>query len=237
MSAPNKLLYVEDDENLAFITRHNMEKSGYQVVHCADGREAWEVFQQQTFQLCILDIMLPSMDGFALATHIRSINSQVPILFLTVKSLLEDKLNGLQLGADDYLTKPFSFLELDLKIKIFLKRTLVATPSPTPLAIGSYSFQYENLLLSNGEEQQPLTQKEAELLLFLLQRKNNVVKREDILKSLWGTDDYFIGRSLDVFISRLRKYLVKEDMVKIENIHGVGFKMTLKDNPATSHPQ
>jgi DNA-binding response OmpR family regulator len=223
-----KILYVEDDANLALITRHNLEKSGYYVIHCSDGMTALHTFRKEKADLCILDVMLPGMSGFSLASEIRSLNPDVPLIFLTAKSLLEDKISGLQLGADDYLTKPFSYAELDFKIKIFLKRPVVRKEDITLMQISSFSFDFDNLLLSNGHEQHRLTLKEAELLRFFYQRKNNVLKRDEILTGVWGNNDYFIGRSLDVFISRLRKYLSKEKNVKIENIHGVGFKMLVK---------
>jgi DNA-binding response OmpR family regulator len=223
-----RILYVEDDENLAIITKHNLEKSGFHVIHCSDGMIAWETFNKEKVDLCILDVMLPGMSGFNLASKIRSLNSDVPIIFLTAKSLLEDKISGLQIGADDYLTKPFSYLELDFKIKIFLKRSVVKKEEASLMQISSFSFDFDNLLLSNDHEKHRLTLKEAELLKFLYQRKNKVLKRDEILIGVWDNDDYFIGRSLDVFISRLRKYLSNEDNVKIENIHGVGFKMVVR---------
>lgn len=222
------ILYVEDDENLAYITKYNLEKSGYQVTHCSDGQQAWETYTNSFFDLCILDVMLPGISGFELAEHIRFLNPDVPILFLTVKSLLEDKIIGLQLGADDYMTKPFSYLELELKVKIFLRRPVIKKEGSTIEKIHSFTFDADNLILSRAEESFRLTLKEAELLKFLLERKNNVVKRDEILLGVWGNDDYFIGRSLDVFISRLRKYLQAEEQVKIENIHGVGFKMVVR---------
>jgi len=222
------ILYVEDDESLAYITKYNLEKSGYQVTHCSDGQQAWETYTHTFFDLCILDVMLPGMSGFELAEHIRRVNPDVPILFLTVKSLLEDKITGLKLGADDYMTKPFSYLELELKVKIFLRRPVLKKEGSTSIQIHSFTFDSDNLTLCRAEETFRLTLKEAELLKFLLERKNNVVKRDEILLAVWGNDDYFMGRSLDVFISRLRKYLQAEEQVKIENIHGVGFKMVVK---------
>lgn len=223
-----RILYVEDDENLALVTTHNLEKSGYHVIHSSDGSMAWETFNKEKVDLCILDIMLPSMSGFVLASKIRSLNPDVPVIFLTAKSLLEDKISGLQIGADDYLTKPFSYVELDFKIKIFLKRSVVKKEDVSIMQIGSFSFDFDNLVFGNEHEKHRLTLKEAELLKFLYQRKNKVLKRDEILIGVWDNDDYFIGRSLDVFISRLRKYLSKLDNVKIENIHGVGFKMVVK---------
>ncbi len=222
------ILYVEDDANLAFITKHNLTQSGYQVIHCTEGNEAWQVFSTQKISLCILDVMLPGMSGFELAVKIRESNKDVPVLFLTAKSLLEDKITGLQIGADDYLTKPFSYLELELKVKVFLKRSVVAKEESNLLKIGSLTFDFENLLLSNKELKHRLTLKEAELMKYLLANKNKVLKRDEILTAVWGDDDYFVGRSLDVFISRLRKYLATEENVSIDNLHGVGFKMVVR---------
>jgi DNA-binding response OmpR family regulator len=219
------LLYVEDDESLSFVTRDNLTLQGYEITHCTNGREALEIIRQTPFDLCILDIMLPEMDGFTLAQEIRSFNPHVPIIFLTAKSLKEDKLHGLKIGGDDYITKPFSIEELILKIEIFLRRRSIQdAPAPTQFVFGQYQFDYENLQLSCDAETRTLTQKEADLLQFFLEHQNQVVKRSVILEQLWGSDDYFLGRSLDVFISRLRKYLCHDESIRIENIHGVGFK-------------
>jgi len=219
------LLYVEDDESLSFVTRDNLLLQGYEITHCANGKQALEKVQRQAFDLCILDVMLPEMDGFTLAQEIRALNPHVPIIFLSAKSVKEDKLHGLKIGGDDYITKPFSIEELILKIEIFLRRrNIQQAPSPTQYRVGAYAFDYENLTLSGGEESRTLTQKEADLLRFFLDHPNQVVKRSAILEQLWGEDDYFMGRSLDVFISRLRKYLRNDEEIKIENIHGVGFR-------------
>lgn len=201
------LLYVEDDERLSFVTRDNLEQHGYDITHCADGQAALDVTEHTAFDLCLLDVMLPEVDGYAVAQAIRSKDAHVPILFLTAKSLKEDRIHGLTLGADDYITKPFSIEELVLKIEIFLRRNRVTQSSNGNLFIGKYNFDYTNLTLSNQNRTKRLTQKEADLLLFLNKNKNQVVKRSLILEQLWGEDDYFLGRSLDVFISRLRKYL------------------------------
>jgi DNA-binding response OmpR family regulator len=221
------ILYVEDDPNLAFITRYNLESRGYTVLHCEGGNQALGMFLKGNVHLCILDVMLPEMDGFTLASRIRMHDKEVPIIFLTVKSLLEDKITGLQTGADDYLTKPFHMEELILKIEVFLRRSAVKQVKNTPFSIGDFYFDFDNLLLKNGAEECQLTLKEAELLRFLILNKNKVIKREEILSAIWGNDDYFLGRSLDVFISRLRKYLSREDRIKIENIHSVGFRMNV----------
>ena len=218
------LLYVEDDESLSFVTRDHLELQGYRVTHCPDGKTARAAIERGDYDLCLLDVMLPETDGFTLAREIRTQNTEVPILFLTAKSLKEDRLHGLRLGADDYITKPFSIEELILKIEVFLRRSrTVATPPPPVYTLGAYTFNHPNLELTHGRKVRRLTQKEADLLKYLLGRKNQVVKRADILEAVWGENDYFLGRSLDVFISRLRKYLGEDESLRIENIHGVGF--------------
>ena len=232
--ADNKahLFYVEDDESLSYVTRDNLELNGYEVTYAEDGQKALDTIRSgQKFDLCILDVMLPEVDGFTLAQEIRKRDEQVPIIFLTAKSMKQDKIQGLTIGADDYITKPFSIEELLLKIDIFLRRTKYANilRGNKPAAIGHYTFDYKNLSLALGEQAETLTQKEADLLKLLNENRNQVVKRSFILETIWGKDDYFLGRSLDVFISRLRKYLVQDERIKIENIHGVGFKFRVDD--------
>ncbi len=227
------LFYVEDDESLSYVTRDNLEFNGYQITYCEDGQKALDTIQSgQKFDLCILDVMLPEVDGFTLAQEIRLRDKDVPIIFLTAKGMKQDKIHGLTLGADDYMTKPFSIEELLLKIEIFLRRSKYSgrLKSNTPVSIGNYRFDYHNLNLAYEEEAgETLTQKEADLLKLLDENRNNVVKRSYILETIWGKDDYFLGRSLDVFISRLRKYLSRDDRIKVENIHGVGFKFKVDD--------
>ena len=219
------LLYVEDDESLSFVTKDNLELQGYRITYCADGKQALGVIQENEYDLCILDVMLPEIDGFTLAQEIRKYNTDVPIIFLTAKSLKEDRIKGLKLGADDYITKPFSIEELILKIEIFLRRSKISTPNAaTKYKLGDYSFDHSNLNLNAENFSKKLTQKEADLLQMLVENKNQVLRRSDILKKIWGEDDYFLGRSLDVFISRLRKYLKEDPRLTIENIHGVGFR-------------
>lgn len=223
MSA-SKILYAEDDATLAFLTQDNLEQNQYNVTHCADGISCLETFKNESFDICILDIMLPKMDGFEVATEIRKCNTDIPILFLSAKTLKEDRLKGLRLGADDYLVKPFSIEELLLKIEIFLKRSTKKHNSKNEISnVGKYTFVPQNYLLFNEFEKIILTQRESDLLQLFLENKNKVLKREEILKSLWGDDDYFMGRSLDVFISRLRKILIHENGISIENLHGIGF--------------
>lgn len=222
------LFYVEDDESLGFVTMDNLELQGYNVTHCADGREALEKVRNNSFDLCILDVMLPEVDGFTIAEEIRKYDTEVPIIFLSAKSLKEDKIHGLKIGADDYMTKPFSIEELILKIEIFLKRSKVSNrqEEPSSYRVGQYDFDYSNLRLGiEGNDPRSLTQREADLLRLFVQNKDEVMKRSFILESIWGEDDYFMGRSLDVFISRLRKYLKEDPLLKIENIHGVGFRI------------
>lgn len=226
------LLYVEDDESLSFVTRDNLELNGYEVTYCEDGKKALDtIHSKQKFDLCILDVMLPEVDGFTLAQEIRKRDEVVPIIFLTAKSMKQDKIHGLTIGADDYITKPFSIEELLLKIDIFLRRSKFSgvAKGNTPVYIGDYSFDYKNLSLTTEGYAETLTQKEADLLKLLNEHRNQVVKRSFILETIWGKDDYFLGRSLDVFISRLRKYLNIDDRIKIENIHGVGFKFRVDE--------
>ncbi len=224
------LFYVEDDESLSFVTRDNLELQGYSVTYCENGKQAMEKIRENNFDLCILDVMLPDTDGFTIAEEIRKFNTQVPIIFLTAKSMKEDRIRGLRLGADDYMTKPFSIEELILKVEIFLRRSKIATaPVPTYLTVGNYLLDHKNLLLKFGKQAKNLTQKEADLLKMFMENKNEVIKRSYILETLWGEDDYFLGRSLDVFISRLRKYLSQDERISVENIHSVGFRMKLEE--------
>ncbi len=220
-----KILYAEDDETLAFLTKDNLEQHGYEVTHCADGNLCLAQFKTDTFDICIFDIMLPKMDGFELATEVRKRNADIPIIFLSAKTLKEDRIKGLRLGADDYLVKPFSIEELLLKIEIFLKRSQKnkALEKPT-YTVGKYAFDPANFIVFTEQEKISLTQRESELLKLFLDNPNVVLKREEILKSLWGDDDYFMGRSLDVFISRLRKIVANEKGIAIENLHGIGFR-------------
>lgn len=223
-----KILYAEDDETLAFLTKDNLEQNGYEVFHCADGNACLEVFNAQDFDLCLLDIMMPKRDGFELAADIRLADPDIPIIFLSAKTLKEDRIKGLRLGADDYLVKPFSIEELVLKIEVFLKRSQKVSQAPTTYAVGKFLFDSGNYTLASNGEKITLTQRESELLKLFLDNKNIVMKREEILKKLWGDDDYFMGRSLDVFISRLRKLLANEEGIAIENLHGIGFRFTCK---------
>lgn len=225
------ILLVEDDESLAFVTKDNLEREGFQVKVATNGIDGLLEFETHKPDLCILDVMLPKMDGFTCAEQIRLKDSNTPILFLTAKSLEADKLEGFKHGGDDYITKPFSFKELLCRIEVFLKRSSknFDQVESSFKAINVF-FNHSDLLLKVAAEEFSLTQKEADLLRLFFIQKNKLLKREEILKSLWGDDDYFMGRSLDVFISRLRKYLKKAKSVKLLNHHGVGFKMMVEEN-------
>ncbi|WP_394995546.1 response regulator transcription factor [Emticicia sp.] len=221
-----KILYVEDDPNLGFVTKDNLELEGYEIVHFQDGKEAWKSFSKEKYDLCLLDVMLPELDGFSLAEKIRKQNLHIPIIFLTAKTMQEDRIAGLKIGGDDYVTKPFSIEELSLRIKIFLKRKEVSkvVGGVDNWNIGLYSFDYQQLTLQSTTKTEQLTHREAEVLKFLCERKNQVIKRDEILTAIWGRDDYFLGRSLDVFVTRLRKMLAEDTSIKIENVHGIGFR-------------
>ncbi|MBA3648885.1 MAG: response regulator transcription factor [Chitinophagales bacterium] len=228
---PN-LLLVEDDINLGFVTKDNLETRGFRVRHCVDGLAGWEIFEKEKVDLCLLDIMLPKLDGISLAQKIRSKNFNIPIIFITAKSMLEDKIAGFRIGADDYVTKPFSIDELIFKIEVFLKRSKISkSDQQTKLkfTVGQYNFDFSNLTLGIDRKEITLTMREAEVLRWLCMKQNEVIPREELLKQIWGADDYYLGRSLDVFISRLRKYLRDDSKISIDNIHSVGFKLVVKD--------
>lgn len=222
-----RILYVEDDETLAFLTADNLEQH-YEVIHANNGKDALELFCNTTFDLCVLDIMLPEMNGFEIVEAIRKRNEEIPIIFLSAKTLKEDRIKGLKLGADDYLVKPYSIEELILKIEVFLNRSQKNTTNVQTYTIGSFNFEPENYLLVNTKEKITLTDREAALLKLFLDNPNSVLKREKILTVLWGNDDYFSGRSLDVYISRLRKFIKNETHARIENIPRVGFKLIIE---------
>jgi DNA-binding response OmpR family regulator len=224
------LLYVEDDLALSYVTVDNLEAAGYQVIQYDNGKKLMDDLPRLSFDLCILDVMLPEVDGYQIAEAIRRVNVRVPILFLSAKSLKEDRIHGLKLGADDYITKPFSIEELLLKIEIFLKRAKPELMENRAVyAIGQYQFDFHNLqLILDSDPPRTLTQREADLLKYLYDNKDLVLKRNDILKDVWGSEDYFLGRSMDVFVSRLRKYLSGDERIKILNIHGIGFRFVIE---------
>jgi len=223
------ILLVEDDTNLGYVIQDNLRLNKYSVSLYTDGQSALTGFLSSKFDVCILDVMLPKKDGFQLATEIREINRAVPIVFLTAKSMTEDKIKGFKLGADDFITKPFDFEELLLRIEAILKRTMDDSngSNSSTFKLGKYLFESENQLLKIEKEEIKLTKKECDLLKLLCLQQNNILSRELTLKTIWGNDDYFSGRSMDVFISKLRKYLKQDERIKIINVHGVGFKMII----------
>lgn len=228
MQHKTKILIAEDDLQLGFIIKDNLEEAGFEVINCPDGEAAWEYYQKNNPDLCILDVNMPYRDGFSVAKKIRQKSDIVPILFLTAKSLEEDKLKGFAAGADDYIVKPFSMKELLSRIQVFLRRNKMLVTGPQKkFTIGRYTFAPEELRLTTPEETITLTQRESELLEFLCHHPNKVLKREEILSHVWGKNDFFLGRSMDVFITRLRKLLSAEPSVTIETIHGVGYRFTI----------
>ena len=222
-----KILLAEDDTSLGFMIADQLKSEGYNVTLCSDGAEAFQRFNDQKFHLCIFDVMMPKKDGFTLAKDIRKIDSEIPILFLTAKSMTEDKVAGFRSGGDDYLTKPFSIDELQVRITALLKRIniIIETPEDKVIKIGSYIFDTENFILRHTKFEKTLTKKEAQILKILHKFKNQVVERDFVLNAVWGQDDYFVGRSLDVFITKLRKYFTEDETIHIVNVHGIGFKL------------
>ena len=226
-----KILLVEDDTSLGFLLVDFLGSNDFDVKLCKDGKTAHATYKQGTFDFCILDVMLPDMDGFTLAKLIRADNKTIPIIFLTARSMKTDKLKGFNLGADDYITKPFDEDELLCRINAIINR-YNAEPEKQILtdtyAISNYVFDYKNQLLKSGSDSKRLTKKENEILKHLCTSANKIVTRDDILFSVWGDNDYFIGRSLDVFIAKLRKYLSSDPNIQITNIPKVGYILEVK---------
>ena len=226
MNTKSKVLLAEDDLSLGYVIKDNLADAGYEVVLCADGQAAIDKFSKETFDICLLDVMMPNKDGFAVAKKIRQQTDQVPILLITAKSLEEDRIHGFECGADDYIVKPFSMQELLLRIDVFLRRTKkMYSEKALNFQVGKMNFSFNDLKLNMGGIVYNMTQKEAELLLFLCEHPNRILKREEVLLNVWGKDDYFLGRSMDVFITKLRKYFKADTTVHIETIHGMGFRL------------
>ena len=223
------ILLAEDDFSLGFVIVDQLKLDGYMVTLATDGSDALKRFNEKQFHLCIFDVMMPKKDGFTLASDIRKINSEIPILFLTAKTMTEDKVQGFKSGGDDYLTKPFSVEELQLRIKALLRRVNIKVDKPEDkiISIGHFQFDTENLCLTIQNSKKSLTKKEAQILKLLFKFNGQVLPREVILNAVWGQNDYFVGRSLDVFITKLRKYLKDDDRIVLSNIHGVGFKLEI----------
>lgn len=219
-----KVLLVEDDHSLGFLMTEFLNSKGFETVLCQNGLTGWRTFNNHSFQFAILDVMLPEMDGFQLARKIKEKQPGIPIIFVTARSMKEDKLKGFSIGVDDYITKPFDEDELYWRIQAVLNRTEISQQDKVEInTIGKYSYDYENQSLCLRNESRRLTKRENEVLHLLIQNKGKIVKREEILNQIWGSSDYFSGRSLDVYISKLRKYLQDDSAIVIENIPKVGF--------------
>lgn len=223
-----RVLLVEDDNNLGNLLREYLDAKGYETKLATNGREGFELFSKQKFDICLLDVMMPVKDGFTLAKEIRVTDKQIPIVFLTAKSMKEDAIEGFHAGADDYITKPFSMEELLLRMKAILRRAKAPAfkdSDQKEFEIGKYRFDYNHQLLSHDGKQQKLTTKEADLLKLLCLHSNDVLDRNFALNAIWKDDNYFNSRSMDVYIAKLRKYLKDDPKVEILNIHGKGFKL------------
>jgi DNA-binding response OmpR family regulator len=231
-----KILLAEDDLNLGILLVDYLENEGFDVKLCKDGKLALKAFRGGAFDLCLLDVMMPEADGFSVAKEIRAANRDIPVIFITAKSLKEDKLKGYGLGADDYITKPFDEEELLWKIKALIRRIPEnpADEATLRIALGRYTFDRQNQSLTIGGKTKRITEKECAILACLSTRRNIVIKREELLKELWGENDYFLGRSLDVFITKIRKYLNEDPSLSIENVFGVGFIFNVPEKESGS---
>ena len=221
-----KILLAEDDKNLGTILKTFLDAKGYNTTLCTDGEQAMYAFKSDDYDICILDVMMPIKDGFTVGKEIRRDDKTMPLIFLTAKSMEQDKIEGFDIGADDYMTKPFSMEELLLRIKAVLRRMQAGHLAKRLLyPIGSYTFDYNNLMLEGSGKQQKLTNKEGDLLKLLCENMNQTVERSKALEHVWYEDNYFNARSMDVYITKLRKYLKNDETVKLVNVHGVGFKL------------
>jgi DNA-binding response OmpR family regulator len=224
-----KVLLAEDDLSLGFVIKDNLQDAGYEVTHCPDGEVAWQQFQKKEYDICLIDVNMPVRDGFSLAKKIRQQSDIIPVLFITAKSLEEDKIRGFQTGADDYITKPFSIQELLMRMEVFLRRTKkLQADTKEEYQIGKLKFIFNELKIFNGSEVITLTQRESDLLRFFCRHINKILKREEVLLHVWGKDDYFLGRSMDVFITKLRKHFKADPRIILETIHGVGFRLQVQ---------
>jgi len=226
MSDKIKILLAEDDDNLGLLLNSFIKAKGFEVDLARNGKEALEKYNNGNYQFLILDVMMPELDGFSVAKEVRNIDKKVPILFLTAKTMKEDKLEGFSIGADDYLTKPFSMEELVARIEAILKRSEVNnSPLQTEYQVGKFTFDPEKRTISLDGKEERLTTKENHLLKLLSKNKNEVLDRQAALRAIWGDDNYFNGRSMDVYIAKLRKILRQDESIEIMNIHGRGFKL------------
>lgn len=224
-----RVLFVEDDENLGFVTKDNLEELGYKVDWQKDGQAGINRFMESKFDICVFDIMLPLKDGFTLAEEVRAKDKNTPILFLSAKGADQDKIKGFNLGADDYVTKPFNIELLSLRIQALHKRNQsVLSSEQTIFKVGGVEFDFESQIISKGAIQEKLSNKEAEIFKLLCLHKNKVLSRKVALTTIWGENDYFKGRSMDVFIARLRKVIKMDSQLEITTVHGKGFQLNEK---------
>jgi DNA-binding response OmpR family regulator len=233
-----KILLAEDDFDFGSILKQYLEIHNFEVTWANDGKEALDIFKSEIenpFNICVFDVMMPKLDGFSLAEKVISINPEIPFVFLTAKKMKEDRIKGLKLGADDYIVKPFEADILVLRLQNILKRTLKSTNrlkqssnNDNSYCIGRYVFNQQNYLLKIDEDIQRLTEKEAQLIAYFFENKNQMIKRDDLLTAIWGSDDFFSGRSMDVFISRLRKYFKQDSNISIESARGVGLTFKIE---------
>ena len=221
-----KILLCEDDENLGMLLREYLQAKGYSTVLCPDGEQGFKEFTKNKYDIAVLDVMMPKKDGFTLAQDIRQANADLPIIFLTAKTLKEDILEGFKIGADDYITKPFSMEELVFRVEAILRRVRgKKTKESTLYHIGKFVFDTQKQLLTIGDQQTKLTTKENELLALLCSHANEILQRDFALKTIWIDDNYFNARSMDVYITKLRRHLKDDDQIEIINIHGKGYKL------------
>jgi len=231
MTKTTKILLAEDDQNLGIILKQYLEAKGFPTVLCVNGKEAWEAFNHQSFDFCIIDVMMPLKDGFSLTQDIRKVNREIPVLFLTAKSMQQDILKGFSAGADDYLTKPFSMDELLARIQAIIRRIDISSKGVSRMndvfEIGKLRFDSTRQLLETPDEEIRLTSKETALLKMLCEKPNEVLERTEALRAIWQDDSYFNARSMDVYITKIRKYLKADPGINVVNVHGVGFKLVI----------
>lgn len=223
------ILIAEDDKNLGAILKAYLDAKGCPTTLCLNGEEALKAFGHEKFNFCIFDVTMPGMDGFDLAVEVKKINKRIPLIFLTARSAQEDVLRGFEIGADDYITKPFSMDELLMRIKAVFRRSSLTEPLPTIFRLGSFTFDAPRHLLNRGDESRKLTTKEADLLLLLCEYKNKTLERQVALKRIWCEESFLNARSMDVYITKLRKYFKEDPNVQIANVHGVGFKLVVNN--------
>ena len=222
---------AEDDLSLGYVIKDSLVDAGHEVVLCPDGQTAIEKFKKESFDVCLLDVMMPNQDGFTVLKWIRQQTDHVPVLMITARSMEEDRIHGFESGADDYICKPFSMKELLMRIDVFYRRTKkLYSEKPLKFEIGSFTFLFNEYRLVSGQQVYNITQREAELLLFLCENPHRILTRKEILLQVWGNDDFYLGRSMDVFITKLRKYFKADPSINIETIHGKGFQLNATIN-------